>query len=96
MFVVCKVQDFEFEPSPKNRSAFPVEIKVDKGKMVGYLPVYETKEDALADYPDAKLMEIRRSSNEQNIKKHCDSYGMEWRCNNSGYLGKKYPLVGDI
>ena len=54
MFVVMLVQDFEFEPVN-----FPLPVHVDNGKMAGFLPVYETREDALADYPDAELAEIR-------------------------------------
>ena len=54
MFVVLRMQDFEFEPVN-----FPLPIKVEKGKMIGFLPVYETKEDALADYPNAKTLEVR-------------------------------------
>ena len=59
MFVVCKIQDFELEPSPNQPIIFPFSVVVDKGKMVGYLPVYETREDALVDFPKAELIEIR-------------------------------------
>ena len=52
MFVVLIIQDFEFEGL-----RFP--ITVDVGKMVGFLPVYRTREEALEDFPDAKLAEIR-------------------------------------
>ena len=58
MFVVCKIQDFEFEPAHTQCFKFPFSITVDRGKMVGYLPVYETREDAREDYPSAKLLEI--------------------------------------
>jgi len=59
MFVVLRLQDFEFEPSPE--SFFQVSVKVDKGKMAGFLPVYETREDALMDFPGASVIEIRES-----------------------------------
>ena len=53
MFVVCRIQDFEFE------SPLPIPIKVNMGKMLGYLPIYATREDALTDFPNAQLAEIR-------------------------------------
>ena len=56
MFVVMLAQKFEFEAVSFR---FPIPVRVDTGKMVGFLPVYETREDALADYPDAELAEIR-------------------------------------
>ncbi len=59
MFVVMKIQPFKLEQSPDNIYRIPVEIKIEPGKMVGYLPVYDTREDALADYPNANLTEIR-------------------------------------
>jgi len=55
MFVVLKIQDFELDTK-----AFPLPVRIEKGKMVGYLPVYATKEDALADYPNAKLAEVEK------------------------------------
>lgn len=60
MFVVCKVQDFKVKTPPFMQGWFPQGITIDTGKMVGYLPAYETREDALADFPDAKLMEIEK------------------------------------
>ena len=54
MIVVMRIHDFEFEPVN-----CPLPIHVDKGKMIGYLPVYETKEDAMEDYPDAKFLEAK-------------------------------------
>ncbi len=56
MFLVLKLQPFEFETS--NPLAF-LGVKVDTGKMAGYLPVYNTSEDALRDFPGAKLAEIK-------------------------------------
>ncbi len=44
-----------------------------EGKVVGYLPVYETKEDALADYPDAEIREIGASSG----RNRANSQGVE-------------------
>jgi len=60
MWVVKIMEDFEVEPSPKNVIRFPFPITIDKGKMVGFLPVYETLEDARTDYPNADYMEIRK------------------------------------
>jgi len=45
MFVVMKMQKFEFESAS---NYFPFAVKIDTGKMIGYLPVYKTKEEALA------------------------------------------------
>jgi len=51
MWVVCKLQDFEFDS--------PIPHEVDAGNMVGYLPVYASVDEALADFPGVKLMAIR-------------------------------------
>lgn len=45
----------EFE----TQSVLGTAVVFDWGKMVGILPVYETKEDALADFPDGPVVEIR-------------------------------------
>ena len=66
MWVVKMLENFEVEPSPKNVIHFPFPITIDKGKMVGFLPVYETLEDAKVDYPDADYMEIRKKD-ERNV-----------------------------
>lgn len=58
MFVVCKLEQFNLEPSPNQLLRIPLEIEVET-KMVGFLPVYDTREDAIADYPNSELMEIR-------------------------------------
>ena len=58
MFVVFRFEEFNFEITPEHSSP-PPPILLEKGRMVGFLPVYETREDALADYPDAELREIR-------------------------------------
>ena len=60
MWVVKVIQNFEVEPSPHNRLRFPFPINIEAGKMIGFLPVYETLEDAKADYPNADYMEIRK------------------------------------
>jgi len=52
VIVVMKLQDFDFEPV---NSFLPV--KVDAGKMVGYLPVYGSRDDAESEFPNAKYME---------------------------------------
>ena len=67
MFVVLRVQDFEFEPSPQNRFHLPFPVEVDKGKMVGYLPVYANADDALADFPNAKLSLIKEVNNDNQV-----------------------------
>ena len=56
MFVVMNKQSFEFEAmSP----SFHPNFEIDTGKMIGFLPVYATIEDALAEYPNAKVLEIK-------------------------------------
>ena len=55
MYVVMRVQNFKVEPV----GAFPIPVSIDPGKMKGYLPVYATREDALADFPNAELVEIK-------------------------------------
>lgn len=61
MFVVCLVQKVELESKSPRIFPFPVtvDVTVDMGKMIGYLPCYETKEDALADYPDAPIVQAK-------------------------------------
>lgn len=53
MWVVCKLQDFDFEPLNS-----PLPVKVDAGNMVGYLPVYASADEAWKDFPGAKLVPI--------------------------------------
>ena len=53
MIVVLSLES-ELEIEPKT---FPLEFNL--GKAIGWLPVYATEEDARAEYPDAKLVEIR-------------------------------------
>lgn len=62
MFVVMLVQDFDFEPAPNQPIRLPFPITVEKGKMVGFLPIYNTREDALTDFPNAKIVEVRKSN----------------------------------
>jgi len=64
MWVVKIMEDFEIEPSPDNRIRIPFPIVMNTGKMVGYLPVYETLEDAKAEYPNADYMKIERKIQE--------------------------------
>jgi len=66
MWVVKVIEDFEFEPSPSNRLKFPFPISIESGKMIGFLPVYETLEDAKTEYPDADYVEIRKK-NERDV-----------------------------
>ena len=58
-YVVMKIQPFEIEQSPKNTLRLPFPVVFDAGKMIGYLPVYDTSEDALADYPDTEVIMVR-------------------------------------
>ena len=62
MWVVKVLENFEVEPSPKNVLRLPFPVIIDKGKMIGFLPVYETLDDAKADYPEADYMEIRKKN----------------------------------
>ena len=55
MWVVARLQKFsDFELSAK---VIPP-ITIDPGKMVGYLAVYATQEDAEADWPDGPFYKI--------------------------------------
>ena len=67
MWIVKVLENFEVEPSPKNVLRLPFPVIIDKGKMIGFLPVYETLEDARADYPNANYMEIRKVKSEGNV-----------------------------
>lgn len=67
MYVVMKIQSFEVEPSPDNKYRLPLEIKIDSGKMIGFLPVYENKDDALKDYPGAELLPVREKTNDDTF-----------------------------
>jgi hypothetical protein len=58
MFIVMKIQDFKFEESPDNILHLPFPVKIEPGKMIGFVPVYETKEDALSDFPGAVIAEV--------------------------------------
>jgi len=55
MWIVMRMQDFEFEPS----RVMGLAVKIDSGKMIGYLPVYATREDAEAEYPDGPFAQVR-------------------------------------
>ena len=58
MFVVMSIQHFELEDSPDNISKLPLPITIQT-KMSGYLPVYETLEDARADFPNNPIYEAK-------------------------------------
>ena len=65
MWVVKIMENFEVESAPGSlRLPFP--ISIDTGKMIGFLPVYETLEDAKTEYPDSDYMEIRKK-NERDV-----------------------------
>ena len=61
MWVAMVLENFEVEPKEENGLRFPFPITIDTGKMVGFIPVYETLDDAKADYPEANYMEIRKT-----------------------------------
>ena len=56
MWVVFRVQKFEVEQKG------PFLIKIDSRPQIGYLPVYETREDALSKFPDGPFLEIEEST----------------------------------
>jgi len=66
MWVVKQIENFEVEPSPRNHFRLPFPISIEAGRMIGFLPVYETLADAKADYPNADYMEIRKK-NERDV-----------------------------
>ena len=55
MWVVMHVQQFDFEPVPP----LPIQLCVNAGKMKGFLPVYETLDDAAEEYPQCEYVQIR-------------------------------------
>jgi len=63
MWVVKILKDFEVEPSPRNCFRLPFTISIEADKMIGFLPVYETLEDAKSEYPNASYMEITKREN---------------------------------
>ena len=65
MWIVMSVLQYEFEPVPRSILTWPVEIVTDS---IGYLPVYETQEQAKADYPDIPVMEIEFTKNLSEVK----------------------------
>ena len=66
MFIVMKLQEFELEPAP-NSLISPLPIVVDAGKMVGYLPVCGSMDEALEDYPEAKVLAIREGMLKEQV-----------------------------
>jgi hypothetical protein len=58
MFIVMILQRFELEESPKNILKLPFPVKIETN-MIGYVPVYETYEQAHNEYPDKDIVEIR-------------------------------------
>jgi hypothetical protein len=53
MFVVMRIQSFDFESK-----SLPLPVQIET-KMMGFLPVYATREDALTDFPNAQITEVR-------------------------------------
>ena len=54
MIVVMRVQKFEIE-----QGNFSFEVALDFSPMIGYLPVYETLEDAKRGFPVGLFSEVR-------------------------------------
>ena len=55
MWVVMRLRKFsDFECTPPIRWS----ISIDPGKVMGFLGVYTTREDAEVDYPDGPFQEI--------------------------------------
>lgn len=44
-----------------------IPVSVSAGPMVGYLPVYETREDAEREYPDGPFMRLRQVEQEESL-----------------------------
>lgn len=61
-YIVMSIQHFDIEPSPDNIINLPVPVKIET-KMSGYLPVYETLEDAKTDFPDSQIFEGKLTIN---------------------------------
>ena len=59
MWVVLNFQHFEVEQQGPLR--LPVPVKLDFKPMIGYLPVYATREAAEKEFPDSPRAEIRLS-----------------------------------
>ena len=57
MWVVLRLQEFAVEVKGPLRFPFPIEM--DFKPMIGYLPVYATREAALAEFPGGPLSEVR-------------------------------------
>lgn len=55
-WIVMRVQKFDLVQDKGN---LIVQVNLDSGLMSGYLPVYDTKEDAEAEYPDGPFGQIR-------------------------------------
>ena len=53
MIVVLRMQKFEVE----QKGTIPVLL--DFAPMIGFLPVYETLEDATHDFPDGPFREVK-------------------------------------
>lgn len=54
MWIVMRIHKFEREIDVP----FPFHAVWEMGKLIGFLPVYRTEEDALADYPDGPMVEV--------------------------------------
>lgn len=54
MWLVMRVRKWEFEG--------PVPIRIDAGKSIGYVAVYDTLADAQAEYPQGPFTEVKDPS----------------------------------
>jgi len=61
--LVMKRQDFECEGKVNGLRVY--HGRIDAGKMVGFLPVYASYEDAVADYPGTKILLIEEVSHRE-------------------------------
>jgi len=60
MWVVMIPQRWDsFDQSHASVAGIPIEIKIDQGRMSYFLPVYDTLEDAQADFPEGPIKPIQ-------------------------------------
>lgn len=57
MWVVLRLTEIKVNQAPG--MSIPMTAELDTGKIIGFLPVYKTREDARADFPDAPLQEFK-------------------------------------
>lgn len=62
MFIVMRVLGWELEDTGLKT----INVTIDSEKKIGFLPIYKTREDALGDYPDGPIREIRWANPNSN------------------------------